>query len=183
MDTVEVVVAVIGRAHGVRGELTLTVRTDEPDRRLRKGVRLRASDPDRSFVVESARWVSGRLVVTLGGVADRNAAVVLRVTVLFADVPRDERPEDSEEFYDRQLIGMAVELADQRRVGVVSDVLHLPAQDVLSVRTDAGERLVPFVRELVPHVDAEAGVVRLADVPGLVDDRAIDDGSNTGSKQ
>ncbi|MCT3011794.1 ribosome maturation factor RimM, partial [Propionibacterium freudenreichii] len=59
MDTVEVVVAVIGRAHGVRGELTLTVRTDEPDRRLRKGVRLRASDPDRSFVVESARWVSG----------------------------------------------------------------------------------------------------------------------------
>lgn len=183
MDTVEVVVAVIGRAHGVRGEMVLIPRTDEPDRRLRQGAKLTAEDHSRSFVVATRRWISGRLVVGFAGVTDRNEAESLRGLVLTAQVGADERPEDSEEFYDRQLVGLEARLPDGRRVGQVSEVLHLPAQDVLSVSTEQGDRLVPFVAQLVPRVDLAAGLVELAEVPGLLDDEAIDDGSNQGDSR
>lgn len=183
MDTVEVVVATIGRAHGVRGELTLTVRTDEPDRRLHKGARLRDADSARIFVLKSSRWVSGRFIATFEGITDRNQAETVRGIVLVAEVPIDETPQDTEEFYDRQLIGLQAQLPDGRNIGVVRDVLHLPAQDVLALDTTDGERLVPFVKELVPQVDVEAGIVRLADVPGLIDDQAIDDGTGGADQQ
>lgn len=169
-DTVEVVVGVIGRAHGIRGDVTIDVRTDEPERRFAVGEVLRAEDGGRTFTVTSTRDHSGRLLVHFQQLPDRTVAEAARGTVLVADVDPAERPEDEEEFYDRQLIGLVVRSADGGRVGTVTDVLHLPLQDTLEVATDAGPRLVPFVAAVVPHVDLAAGELRLADVPGLLDD-------------
>ena len=183
MNTVEVVVAVIGRAHGVRGELTLILRTDEPDRRISAGTHLKDAESARIFVVRSTRWIGGRLQATFDGIPDRNAAEALRGVVLMADVPADQMPEGPDEFYDRQLIGLGVHDAKGEHIGEIKDVLHLPAQDVLSVRTAAGEKLIPFVSQLVPSVDLAAGVVVLADVPGLIDEQVIEDGSNGGASQ
>ena len=61
-----------------------------------------------------------------------------------------------------------MQTADRVRVGEVVAVLHLPAQDVLEVRTGAGLRLVPFVADLVPEVDLERGVLTVADREGLL---------------
>jgi 16S rRNA processing protein RimM len=103
--------------------------------------------------------------------ADRAAVERLRGTVLVVDVDADERPRgDDEEFYDRQLTGLRVLDHSGEDVGAVADVIHLPEQDLLEIRTPAGTRLVPFVKALVPAVDLAAGTVRLADVPGLLTD-------------
>lgn len=93
----------------------------------------------------------------------------LRGAVLVVDVDADGRPDDAEEFYDRQLIGLRVLDAAGVEVGIVVGVIHLPEQDLLEIRTPSGEQLVPFVQALVPRVDLVAGFVQLADVPGLLE--------------
>ena len=90
------------------------------------------------------------------------------------DVDPDELPEEDDEYYDRQLVGLEAVLADGTVVGLVSQVVHMPAQDVLAIATTSGERLVPFVSELVPSVDLAAGRVELVDLPGLLDDDGAD---------
>ncbi len=168
--SIEVVVGVVGRAHGLAGEAVVEVRTDEPERRFAPGLELRAEGTDRRFTVASRRDHSGRLLVRFAGVDDRTAAEALRGVRLVTDVAPDERPAEPEEFYDRQLVGLTVLDATGSRVGRVSGVAHLPAQDLLAVETPGGERLVPFVVALVPVVDLAAGVLHLAEVPGLLAD-------------
>jgi len=168
--TIEVVVGVIGRAHGIRGDVTLEVRTDEPDRRFAVGEVLRAEGGPRRFTVAAARDHSGRLLVHFQELPDRTAAEAVRGTVLVADVDPAEVPEDENEYYDRQLVGLRVRAADGSPVGTVTDVLHLALQDTLEVDTASGPRLVPFVAAVVPSVDLVAGELRLADLPGLLED-------------
>ena len=131
----EVVVGRIGRPHGIKGEVTVEVRTDEPERRLGPGVTVR-TDPATAgpLTITAGRVHSGRLLLTFEGVTDRTAAEALRGVLLVADVDPDERPEDPEEFYDHQLVGLAVHTVDGVHVGEIDEVLHLPGQDVLAVR-------------------------------------------------
>ena len=167
-ETVDVLVGTIGRAHGLRGEVSVHVRTDEPERRFTPGASLRVGDRPRT--VASARWHSGTLLLGLEGVTDRTAAEALRGRELWADVPADEAPADEGEYWDRQLVGLEVLDAAGAVAGTLGEVLHLPAHDVLVVRTSGGDRLVPFVSEVVPVVDLEAGHVRVADIGGLLSD-------------
>lgn len=167
-ERVDVLVGTIGRAHGLRGEVSVHVRTDEPERRFEHGARLVVDGRPRT--VANARWHSGTLLLTLDGVADRTAAEALRGQELWASVPADEAPDSEGEYYDRQLIGLTVLDAAGAVAGSLTDVLHLPAHDVLVVRTPTGERLVPFVGALVPVVDLAAGHVQVADVGGLLVD-------------
>ena len=157
-DTVEVVVGIIGRAHGVRGEVAVELRTDEPDRRFAPGQQLRAEDTSRFFTVLSSRNHAGGLLVRFDEVPDR------------ATVDLNERPGHAEEFYDRQLIGLVARTADETVVGQVISVLHLPQQDLLELDTSQGSRLIPFVEALIPEIDLERGWLRIADAPGLLDD-------------
>ena len=182
---IEVVVGRIGKPHGIRGEVTLDVRTDEPDRRFAPGTTMRAQAPagaDRrpaTLTVTRARWHQSTLLVTFEELDDRNAAEAARGTVLYANLGQDEKPEDPDEYYDHQLIGLAVVDVDGTPLGEVKAVVHGSAQDLLTVRTpDGRDTLVPFVAALVPEVDLEAGRVVVADRPGLVtpfpDDAAED---------
>lgn len=167
---VEVVVGIIGRAHGIRGDVSIDVRTDEPERRFAAGAVLRVEGSRRTLTVERMVWHSGRLLVHFAELPDRTAAEGARGLVLVLDVAPDEAPEGEDEFYDRQLVGLAAVLADGTRVGVVTEVLHLPASDVLTLDVDGQERLVPFVAELVPRVDLAEGVIEVADPGGLLSD-------------
>ena len=172
---VEVVVGRVGKPHGIRGEVTLDVRTDEPERRFAPGTTLRAEAPagaDRrpsSLTVSRARWHQSTLLVTFEEVGDRTAAEAVRGTVLHATIAADETPEDPDEFYDHQLVGLTVVDLDGTELGSVSALVHGSAQDLLTVRThDGRDALVPFVSALVPEVDLAAGRVVVADRPGLV---------------
>lgn len=182
METIDVVVGRIGKPHGIRGEVTVDVRTDEPERRFAAGAVLRgvpprgSERPERSFTVRATRWHQGVLLVSFDEVADRDAAEGARGTVLHVDVPADAVPEDPDEYYDHQLVGLAVEDLDGRSLGEVSAVVHGGAQDLLTVRTHEGrDALVPFVRALVPEVDLAGRRVVVADRPGLVTPLPEDD--------
>lgn len=169
-ELVEVVVGVVGRPHGLRGEVVIELRTDEPERRFFVGRVLRVEGESRALTIASTRYHSGRLLVTFVELPDRTAVEAERGVRLVLDVAADEVPDRDGEFYDRQLVGLRVLDAAGTEVGQVTAVVHLPAQDLLDVLTEHGPRLVPFVTELVPWVDLAQGHVRLADVPGLLQD-------------
>ncbi|MGW4893883.1 ribosome maturation factor RimM [Kitasatospora sp. NPDC004240] len=167
----QLVVGKIGRAHGIRGDVSVEVRTDEPELRLGPGAVL-LTDPASTgpLTVESGKVHSGRLLLRFAGVKDRNAAEALRGTILIAEVDPEERPDDPEEYYDHQLIGLDVVLLDGTPVGELTEVVHLPYQDLLTVTTpDGTEVLVPFVSRIVPTIDLENQRAVLDPPPGLID--------------
>jgi 16S rRNA processing protein RimM len=166
------VVARVGRAHGVKGEVAVEVRTDEPETRLAVGAVLVTDPPIRGpLTVRSAREHSGRLLVRFAGVDDRTEAEALRGTLLQVDVDPARTPVEDDAWYDHQLVGLAVVDLTGAPVGEVRAVLHLPAQDLLAVvRPDGSEVLVPFVAEIVPDVDLAAGRVVVDPPPGLLDE-------------
>ena len=132
----QIAVGQIVRAHGIRGEVIVAVRTDEPDVRFAPGSVLGAEPPDRGpLTVAAARWHSGRLIVAFAGIGDRTAAEGLRGTLLILDSAQIPPVPDPDEFYDHELIGLGVVTAAGERVGVVADVLH-HGQDLLVVRRD-----------------------------------------------
>ncbi|MBV9856023.1 MAG: ribosome maturation factor RimM [Streptosporangiaceae bacterium] len=168
----QVTVGRVGRPHGIRGEVVVGVRTDDPDVRFAVGSRL-DTDSGGPLTVASVRWQSGQLMVRFEGVRDRDAAAALRGTWLSVDSGTLDSPDDPDEFRDHELIGLCVQTADGAVVGVVEDVLHY-GQDLLEVRRTggdqaAGEILVPFVKALVPEVDLAAGRLVIDPPPGLLD--------------
>jgi 16S rRNA processing protein RimM len=161
-----VVVGRIGRAHGLRGEVFVEPRTDEPERRFAAGQVLGTGAG--SLTVADSRTHSGRLVVRFEEIADRTAAEASRGTELTCPVDPDEMPDDPEEFYDHQLAGLRVETPGGEAVGELDRVLHGAAQDLLVIRTPEREVLFPFVSALVPEVDVAGGRIVIDDKPGLL---------------
>ncbi|MFI6052300.1 ribosome maturation factor RimM [Streptomyces violascens] len=170
----QLVVARIGRAHGIKGEVTVEVRTDEPEQRLGPGAVL-TTDPASvgPLTIETGRVHSGRLLLRFEGVHDRNAAEALRNTLLIADVDPAELPEEPDEYYDHQLMDLDVVLADGTEVGRITEITHLPSQDLFIVeRPDGTEVMIPFVEQIVTEIDLEAQRAVIDPPPGLIDDRA-----------
>ncbi len=174
-----VIVGRVGRPHGIRGELVIGVRTDEPDLRFAVGAVLDVhAEPDpaetgdrHTLTVARARWHSGQLLVTFEGITDRTAAGELTGSWLSVDSGQLPRTADPDEFRDHELIGLSVRTPDGGLVGVVTDVLH-HGQDLLVIkRADGGdeEYLVPFVKAIVPEVDVDAGLLVIDPPPGLLD--------------
>jgi 16S rRNA processing protein RimM len=168
----QIAVGQIARAHGIKGEVTVAVRTDDPDVRFVPGTTLATEPPDRGpLTVAAIRWHSGRLLVTFEGVRDRNGAEDLRGTVLVLDSAEIPAPDDPDEFYDHQLIGLAVVTAAGDAVGEVTDVLH-HGQDLLVVRRKPAvgtDTLIPFVGAIVTDVDVAGGRLVIDPPPGLLD--------------
>lgn len=167
----QLVVGRVGRAHGIRGDVFVDVRTDDPDIRFAAGSVL-ATDPAGAgpLTVERARWHSGKLVLTFAGFPDRTAAEQLRGVHLVIDSDDLEPLDDPDEFHDHELVGLDVFTTDGTQVGTVTEIIHGPAGELLAVkRTDGGEALVPFFRDFVPTVDVPAGKVVIDPPEGLLD--------------
>ncbi|MFH8581079.1 ribosome maturation factor RimM [Streptomyces zaomyceticus] len=170
----QLVVARIGRAHGIKGEVTVEVRTDEPELRLGPGAVL-LTDPATAgpLTIETGRVHSGRLLLRFEGVRDRTGAEALRNTLLIAEIDPTEMPEEEDEYYDHQLIDLDVVLADGTEVGRITEISHLPSQDLFIVECpDGSELMIPFVGEIVIEIDLEEQRAVIDPPPGLIDDRA-----------
>ncbi|MFG2627252.1 ribosome maturation factor RimM [Streptomyces sp. NPDC048473] len=168
----QLVVARIGRAHGIKGEVTVEVRTDEPELRLAPGAVL-ATEPATAgpLTIETGRVHSGRLLLRFEGVRDRTAAEALRNTLLISEVDPAELPEDPEEFYDHQLMDLDVVLADGTEIGRITEITHLPSQDLFIVeRPDGSEVMIPFVEEIVTEIDLDEQRAVITPPPGLIDE-------------
>ena len=142
----------IGRAHGILGEATIEVRTDEPDRRFAIGATVQ-TDTHGELTITSGRVHNGILLLGFNGITDRNGIEKLRNTFLYADVDINEENDDEDEYHVMQLIGCQAVLESGEAFGEVTDVINLPGQDLLAIKTAQGEQLIPFVHQLVPTVD------------------------------
>ncbi|MFE3541364.1 ribosome maturation factor RimM [Nocardia sp. NPDC059177] len=171
----ELVVGRVAKSHGVRGELVVEVRTDEPELRFAPGATLHGRMPKsaatRDYTVKSAREHSGRLLVFVDGIDDRTAADALRGMLFVVDSESLPPSDDEDAFYDHELEGLRVELTDGTVVGTVTEVLHSAAGELLSVRAaeDGREILVPFVTAIVPTVSIADGLVVITPPEGLLD--------------
>lgn len=172
----ELVVGRVAKSHGIKGEVVVEVRTDEPDARFAVGTVLngrkaRTSGETNPYVVEAVREHSGRLLLRLHGIDDKTAADLLRGTLFVVESDDLPASEDPDEFYDHELEGLTVQLSDETVVGTVREVLHSAAGELLSIRPADGSRaeiLVPFVAAIVTSVSLQDGIV--IDPPeGLLD--------------
>jgi 16S rRNA processing protein RimM len=158
------VVARVGRAHGLRGEVSIEVRTDVPEQRFVPGATF-STDPGSAgpLTLEAVRDNNGVLLLQLVGVTDRAQAEALRGVLLLVDVEASDEPDA---WYEHELVGLRVEDTGGRTLGEVVRLDAGAAQDLLVVRADDGsEVLVPFVAAIVPVVDVPGGRV-VVDPPG-----------------
>jgi 16S rRNA processing protein RimM len=170
----ELIVGRVAKAHGITGELVVDVRTDDPELRFAPGSTLRARKPRdagraRSYVVEGARQHGARLLVRLAGVTDRSSADALRGSLFL--VESDELPpiDEPDTYYDHQLEGLKVRTAAGQEIGVVAEVLHTAGGELLAVKSDSGEVLVPFVGAIVTAVSLDDGTLEIQPPDGLLD--------------
>ena len=170
-----VVVGRIGRPHGVRGEVTVEVRTDDPDLRFTPGAVLLTDPADRGpLTITRSRWHRDVLLLALEGPAgpieSREAAELLRNTLLLVETTALPALDDPDDYYDHQLVGLTARLTDGTALGEVVAVSH-EGGDLLVVQRpgDGGELLIPFVRAIVPTVDLAAGSLVVDPPEGLLE--------------
>lgn len=163
------------KAHGLKGALKLELYTDNPERRFVPGAEFTLQVPEaspwhgQSITVREYRVMNGNSVVFFEGIDDREGAEGLVRAILWIDQDSDEPEENA--WYDHQLVGLDV-VRDDRVIGKVARVEHLPAQDLLIVKTagTGNEVMVPFVEAIVPAVDTAAGRVIVTPPAGLFEE-------------
>lgn len=168
------------KAHGLKGAIKIELYTDDPGRRFVPGsvftLQVPTSSPwhGKNLELIELKWYNTHPVAFFKGVPDRTTAESLLKAILWVDQDLAESPEEEDAWFDHQLVGLSV-IRDGVKVGTISLVDHLPAQDLLHVTTDAGEVLVPFVKAIVPSVDIKAGTLTVTPPPGLFEELPDDE--------
>lgn len=171
-ERVELRVARLVKAHGLKGGLKLEVYTDDPELRFTPGNEFTLQVPQDSpwfgkkITLTSVREVNSSPVAFFEGVEDRTAAESLVKAILWVEHDPSTRPTESDAWFDHELVGLRV-VREGVTVGNVARVEHFPAQDLLVVATADSEVLLPFVKDFVPEVNIEAGVVEITPPGGL----------------
>ena len=160
------------KAHGLKGALKIELYTDDPERRFVPGAVFSLQVPTghawhgKTLELVELRWYNSHAVGFFKDVPDRSAAETLVKAILWVEQDVAELPEEEDAWYDHQLVGLTV-LRDGATVGTVAQIDHFPAQDLLTVTTDNGDVLVPFVKAIVTAVDVKAGTLTVTPPPGL----------------
>ena len=171
----QLLVARIGKPHGLRGEVTVQLHTDDPETRFATGSVLTTeasagSGVPRELTVRSARSHRGIWLIGFEEIPDRTGAESLRGTRLVVDASLGLPDDDDEGWYESELMGLSAVTVDGVTVGTVGGLETGAAQDLLVVRlAGGGEALVPFVEAIVPEVDVQGGRIVLNPPPGLLE--------------
>jgi 16S rRNA processing protein RimM len=162
----QLVVGRIGRAHGVLGEATIDVQTDDPDLRFKVGSKL-TLDSGQELTIKSSRWHNQILLLGFEGVNDRNQIEALRDQLISSEV--DLSALAPGEYHYQQLIGCQVYLQNNELVGQVSEVVKLPGQDLLSVDKNGSQVLIPMVKQIIISIDVLEKKIVVNPPEGLLD--------------
>ena len=163
------------KAHGLKGAIKLELFTDDPGRRFVPGAVFTLQVPTgspwhgKTLELVELRWYNQHAVGFFKDVPDREAAEALAKAILWIDQDDEEQPDEEDAWYDHQLVGLAV-VRDGEKIGTITRLEHLPAQDLLIVKTPAGEVMIPFVKAIVPSVDITTGIVTITPPPGLLEE-------------
>ena len=172
------------KAHGLKGAIKIELYTDDPERRFVPGAVFTLQVPETSpwhgktIELSELKWYNSHPVAFFKDVTDRTAAESLIKAILLVEHDPAEVPDEEDAWYDHQLIGLAV-IRDGVKVGTVTRLDHLPAQDLLHVETDDGDVMVPFVKAIVPAVDVAAGTITVTPPAGLFEQLPDDDHEET----
>ena len=163
----QLTVATITRPHGLKGEVALAVRTDDPATRLAVGAVLQTVPPAAGpLTVEGTRVSGDRWFARFAGIGSREPAEALRGVDLVEETATST---EDDAWYPHELVGLRAELADGTPLGEVVGLEQMPAQDMLVLLEPDGRRsLVPFVDAIVPVVDIAGGRVVLDPPRGLL---------------
>ena len=162
----QLVVGRIGRAHGILGEATIEVQTDDPEIRFKVGNKLTLDD-GRQLTIRSSRWHNQILLLAFDGVADRNQIEELRDKLISSDVDLGSLAPG--EYHFQQLIGCEVFQQNGVLIGTVDEILKSPGQDLLSVSRAAGRVLIPMVKQIIIEIDVLAKKIIVNPPEGLLD--------------
>jgi 16S rRNA processing protein RimM len=158
------------KPHGIKGELKILPHGEAEDFRFYREVLLggEAAGPGRLYRVESFRPQGRMALLQLTGVGDRSAAELLAGQEVW--VAREFLAAlAADEFYWHEMIGLQVVTESGRNLGRVTALFATGAHDVLVVRGSGREYFIPARREFMLAVDSEAGLLTIAEVPGLLD--------------
>ena len=175
MASAKVCLAAIAGAHGVQGLVRLKTFTERPEDVVAYGP-LSDENGSRQFRLTHRGTQKGLLLVAIEGVGDRTAAEALKGLRLYVAREALPPPEDPEEFYHADLIGLAVEDTDGKPLGVVRAVEDFGAGPLLDVESDEGSIMLPFTLAVVPLVDLP-GRRLVADPPVALDAGPEGDGA------
>ncbi len=187
-DETQLRVGRLTKAHGLKGAIKVELYTDEPEKRFVPGAVFTLQVPTgskwhgKSLELNELRWYNGHAVAFFAGIDDRSEAETLVKAILWVSQDVKELPDEDDAWYDHQLVGLSV-VRDGETVGTVARVDHLPAQDLLAIKTEHGEVLVPFVKAIVPEVDLAAGTVTVTPPAGLFEDLPDDDEGDSGDDE
>jgi 16S rRNA processing protein RimM len=168
------------KAHGLKGGIKVEMFTDDPDGRFTPGAVFTLQVPDSSawhnktIELIELKWYNSHAVAFFKDVPDRSVAETLIKAILWIDHDLAEIPEEEDAWFDHQLLGLSV-IRDGSKVGIVTAIDHFPAQDLLTVKTDTGDVLVPFVKAIVTAVDVKAGTMTVTPPVGLFEDLPDDE--------
>jgi len=172
----DVVVGRLGRPHGVHGEISVEVRTDDPENRFAIGAKITVKENNKKLTVASTRWHLSRLLIKFEEIQDRTQVDAVRGKLLVVEVDPNEATLENNEFYEFQLIDLEVFNTNNEKLGVVKEVLPGSAQALIVVKTlDNKEVMVPFVNQLVPEVDIKNKRVVMNPPSGLFDEENAED--------
>lgn len=154
------VVGRIGRAHGVRGEATIEVRTDSPEERFAIGSVLKTDPEDKGpLKIIGAKVHSGTLLLSFEGYNDRSAVEKLRNVLLLAEITPADSNVTEDDFHISQILGCKVIDRSGKEWGEVKEVLQLPSQDTLVITYQGGDFLIPFVKHFTPDIDIASKII------------------------
>jgi len=174
--------AVIGAAHGIKGEVRVRSFTADPAALGRYGPL--QDKADRTFEVLSVRPAKEVCIVRFKGIATREQAEALNGVALFVDRSVLPASLDEEEFYHADLIGLAVRDENGSDIGTIAAIHDFGAGDILEVaRKNGPSVMIPFTRAAVPEIAPEQGFVRIDSLAaGLVEDEEPRDNAGVRGK-
>jgi 16S rRNA processing protein RimM len=172
----DLVVGRLGRPHGVHGEISVEVRTDEPEIRFAKGSKLSVKESNNQLTVLSSRWHQEKMLVKFEEITDRDLANEIKGKTLTIKIDPNSIETKKDQYYEFQLAGLKVIDKNDKTLGQIKEVITNLAQDLLVVETvDKREVLVPFVKQIVTNVDLDKKQVIMDPPTGLFDEEnAID---------
>lgn len=157
-DTKRIQIGEIATAHGIKGFVKL--RSFVEDETLLTGDNVFTSENgDKTVKITLKNAIKGDWVAEVKGVADRNAAEILRGTKLYID--RDALPQaDDGEYYIEDLKGMNVVDKDGKALGTVLSIENFGASDLIDIKPESGASYyVPFTDDTVIDVDFETRTI------------------------
>jgi len=168
------------KAHGLKGAIKVELYTDDPARRFVPGAVFSLQVPTtspwhgKSLELIELKWYNTHAVAFFKDVPDRTTAESLVKAILWIEHDPAEESGEEDAWFDHQLIGLSV-LRDGVAVGTVAQIDHFPAQDLLTITTDNGDVLVPFVKAIVASVDIKAGTMTVTPPVGLFEELPDDE--------